>query len=161
MQRQKAVIRQSERRHSEAASRAKLECPSRQQLVELLVDVGMLHEIAGGIDLQHGFDDGGFPAREFRVGVLVRFEPLLSVRRSENLQKSLVISDAGSIPQLPSLRQRVWQDLRFQNCPGCVFNQRVARLELAVLRYFTNAEHDGTTIGSDLQTTGLGSKQFQ
>src|SRR5206468_1084166 len=52
VQRENPVIGQSERRHSKPAARAELEGPSSEKLVELLIDVRVLDEVAGWIDLQ-------------------------------------------------------------------------------------------------------------
>src|SRR5215831_4747498 len=103
MQRQDAVVRESECRHSEPTTRRELEHPSSQELVQLLVDVWVLDQVTGGIDLQNSLDDSGFAAGEPGVRIVVGFDLLLSLRRSEKLQKPLIVALLGCGLQLLDL----------------------------------------------------------
>src|SRR5207247_9300140 len=150
-----------ERGHPEAAASAQFERPSRQQLVELLIDVRVFDEIAGGIDFQNRLDDRRFAARELRVGVLVGLKSLLRVRSTKKLQEAFVVSVFSSSFQLTSLCESVRKDLRFQGIPRRVLDEGVARLELPIFRHVTNAENDRSPIRSDLKPPVFGAEEIQ
>src|SRR5262249_13384666 len=103
--------------------------PACQKLVELLVDVRMLDQMTGWIDFQNGFNDGSFTAGESGFDGVFRFNPLLSLRRTEKLEQPLVVPLLHSGSQLLNLSQSMRQDFRLQCLPRSMFQEGVTRLE--------------------------------
>src|SRR5213593_3995373 len=155
MQSENSVVGQSKRRHSESAARAQLERPPREQLVELLVDVRMPDQVAGWIDLQDRFDHRGFTAGESGIDGFFRVEPLLGLRRSEKLQKPLIVPLLHCGSQLLNLRQSMRQDFRLQCLPRRMFQEGVTGLEFPRLRYLADTEDNRSTIRSRLELSSL------
>ena len=72
----------------------------------------MPDQVAGWIDLQDRFDHRGFTAGESGIDGFFSFDSLLGLRRSEKLQKPLIVPLLHCGSQLLNLRQSMRQDFR-------------------------------------------------
>src|SRR5579872_4250079 len=94
-----AIIHQRKSRKTESSTRRYLVCPSRQQLIELIVHIGMTNDFAARVGQQQAFDDS-----EFFASILIRARKVLRMP-SQDIEKFFITAFAYRSTQLAHLLQ--------------------------------------------------------
>ena len=127
-----SIIGQRERRHGESASGQGLECPLRQHLVELVVDVRMARDFARAVGKQQRLYCALLLIRLLIVGIEALASDLFDQRIVSPLRPGLF--------QCPDLSNRLREDLFQQRFLGSMFDERVAGGELQRAGDLANAQ---------------------